>query len=58
MPALVRELPSGLAALTELALDLRCTWSHEADALEQVDAEAGTAPRTPGLFCRKSRLRG
>ena len=28
-------------ALVELALDLRWTWSHEADALwQQVDAEA------------------
>jgi glycogen phosphorylase len=46
MPVLVRDLPSGLAALTELALDLRWTWSHEADALwEQVDAE--TWNRTP-----------
>jgi hypothetical protein len=46
MPVLVRDLPSGFAALTELALDLRRTWSHQADALwEQVDAEAWN--RTP-----------
>ena len=28
-----RELPAALAALRDLALDLRWTWSHEADAL-------------------------
>jgi glycogen phosphorylase len=39
MPAWpTRDFPAGLA---ELALDLRWTWSHEADALwERVDAEA------------------
>jgi starch phosphorylase len=30
---LLRELPLGLAELTELALDLRWTWSHAGDAL-------------------------
>jgi starch phosphorylase len=41
MPALpMRDLPEGLAALAELALDLRWTWSHEADALwQQIDAD-------------------
>ena len=35
-----RELPPPLAALRDLALDLRWTWSHEADALwARVDAE-------------------
>jgi starch phosphorylase len=36
-----RALPDGLAALGDLALDLRWTWSHEADALwRQVDADS------------------
>jgi starch phosphorylase len=30
---LPRALPEGLGALTELALDLRWTWSHAGDAL-------------------------
>ena len=49
MPALpIRDLPAGLEALTELALDLRWTWSHEADALwEQIDAEAWNRTRNP-----------
>ena len=35
------ELPDGLVALGELALDLRWTWSHEADALwQQLDADS------------------
>jgi glycogen phosphorylase len=51
MPVLVRDLPSGLAALAELALDLRWTWSHEADALwEQVDAEAWNRTRNPWII--------
>ncbi|MGA8758129.1 MAG: alpha-glucan family phosphorylase [Stellaceae bacterium] len=49
MPALpIRDIPAGLEALTELALDLRWTWSHEADALwEQIDAEAWNRTRNP-----------
>jgi glycogen phosphorylase len=49
MPTLpIRDLPAGLEALTELALDLRWTWSHEADALwEQIDAEAWNRTRNP-----------
>ena len=49
MPALpIRDLPAGLEALTELALDLRWTWSHEADALwQQIDAEAWNRTRNP-----------
>lgn len=49
MPALpIRDLPAGLEALTELALDLRWTWSHEADALwEEIDAEAWNRTRNP-----------
>lgn len=37
----MRNLPERLAALAELALDLRWTWSHEADALwQRIDTEA------------------
>jgi starch phosphorylase len=52
MPASpTRDLPTGLAALAELALDLRWTWSHEADALwEQVDAEAWSRTRNPWII--------
>jgi starch phosphorylase len=49
MPILAtRDLPIGLEALGELALDLRWTWSHEGDALwERVDAEAWGRTRNP-----------
>ena len=49
MPVLApRDLPAGLHALGELALDLRWTWSHEADALwERVDAEAWSRTQNP-----------
>jgi glycogen phosphorylase len=46
-PAL-RELPDGLAALGDLALDLRWIWSHEADSLwERIDAESWEQTRNP-----------
>jgi len=62
MPALpIRDLPAGLEALTELALDLRWTWSHEADALwERVDAEAWSRtrnPSRPGCWYARARER-
>jgi glycogen phosphorylase len=39
------------AGLAELALDLRWTWSHEADALwERVDAEAWSRTRNPWII--------
>src|SRR5271169_851571 len=52
MPASpTRDLPAGLEALGELALDLRWTWSHEADALwERVDAEAWSRTRNPWII--------
>ncbi|HKM74466.1 MAG TPA: alpha-glucan family phosphorylase [Stellaceae bacterium] len=52
MPALpTRDFPTGLQALGELALDLRWTWSHEADALwERVDAEAWSRTRNPWVI--------
>ncbi|MGO8917352.1 MAG: alpha-glucan family phosphorylase [Stellaceae bacterium] len=43
-----RDLPAELAPLEDLALDLRWTWSHEADALwKRVDAEAWDRTRNP-----------
>src|SRR6516225_8704563 len=52
MPALsTRNFPAGLEPLGELALDLRWTWSHEADALwERVDAEAWSRTRNPWII--------
>jgi len=52
MPASpTRDLPAGLKALAELALDLRWTWSHETDALwERVDAEAWRRTRNPWVI--------
>jgi glycogen phosphorylase len=52
MPALpTRDLPEELTALGELALDLRWTWSHEADALwEQVDAQAWQRTQNPWVI--------
>ena len=45
------DLPAGLEALAELALDLRWTWSHEADTLwERVDAEAWSRTRNPWVI--------
>ncbi|HXP06658.1 MAG TPA: alpha-glucan family phosphorylase [Stellaceae bacterium] len=42
------DLPPELAALGELALDLRWTWSHEADVLwQEVDADAWERTRNP-----------
>ena len=43
-----RELPERLAPLRDLALDLRWTWSHQADALwERIDAELWQRTRNP-----------
>jgi starch phosphorylase len=43
-----RELPLPLAGLRDLALDLRWTWSHEADALwAQVDSELWQRTHNP-----------
>jgi glycogen phosphorylase len=42
------DLPSELSELRNLALDLRWTWSHEADALwEEVDSELWRRTRNP-----------
>ncbi len=49
MPAfMLRSLPENLQALTELALDLRWTWNHGADALWQMlDEEAWQRTKNP-----------
>ncbi len=49
MPAfLPRSLPKGLASLTDLALDLRWTWSHGADMLWQMlDQEGWERTKNP-----------
>lgn len=42
------DFPAGLEPLAELALDMRWTWSREADALwERIDAEAWNRTRNP-----------
>jgi starch phosphorylase len=47
MPSL-RELPSRIAALRDLALDLRWTWSHQADALwQRIHPELWQSTRNP-----------
>jgi len=52
MPASpTHDLPAGLEAPAELALDLRWTWSHEADTLwDRVDAEAWSRTRNPWII--------
>ncbi len=48
LPYQPRPLPDALAALTELVLDLRWTWSHAGDALwRRLDPEAWTQLRNP-----------
>src|SRR5579862_5135450 len=47
-PPTLRDLPEPLALLAELALDLRWTWSHEADALwQRIDVEAWAQTYSP-----------
>jgi glycogen phosphorylase len=44
----LQNLPPQLAALGALALDLRWTWSHEADALwQRIDAASWEQTRNP-----------
>ena len=46
--SLLRDLPQSLAALGDLAVDLRWTWSHEADVLwQQIDADAWARTENP-----------
>lgn len=52
---LSRDFPVELAALETLALDLRWTWSHEADALwRRLDAEAWLRTRNPWIMLRNT----
>ncbi len=45
------DLPDGLAALRDLALDLRWTWSHEADSLwRRIDAETWERTHDPWVL--------
>jgi len=52
MPAfLPRPLPAGLEVLTDLALDLRWTWSHSADTLwHTLDKEAWERSKNPWIL--------
>jgi len=52
MPAILpRPLPQGLEALTDLALDLRWTWSHGADALwKMMDQESWERTKNPWML--------
>jgi starch phosphorylase len=48
---LPRMLPDGLEALSEMALDMRWSWNHEADAFwERVDPELWEATGNPWLI--------
>ncbi len=48
---LPREMPDGLGALTELAVDLRWTWTHAGDALwRMLDADAWDNTKNPWLL--------
>jgi starch phosphorylase len=50
-----RELPAGLEPLAELALDLRWTWSHQADHIwRHVDPETWEATRNPWLIIQEA----
>ena len=50
---LPRALPEGLEALTELALDLRWTWSHAGDALwRKLDPDLWERTRSPWAILR------
>lgn len=55
---LPRSLPAGLEALTALALDLRWTWSHAADALwRTIDAEVWDKTQNPWFLLQDVPLR-
>ena len=56
MPALLSsDLPEPLAALAGLALDLRWTWSYEADALwQRIDADTWAQTRNPWTILQDS----
>ena len=56
MPAfLPRSLPQGLEALTDLALDLRWTWSHGTDALwKMLDQESWERTKNPWTLLQNS----
>lgn len=50
-PSIVAECPAELAELADLALDIRWTWSHGADALwRRIDAETWQRTRNPWII--------
>ncbi len=50
----LRELPNEISALRDLALDLRWTWSYEADELwKRLDEEAWTRTRNPYMLLQE-----
>lgn len=52
-----RALPQGLEALSDLALDMRWSWNHEADALwERVDRELWETTGNPWLILQSVSL--
>lgn len=54
---LPRTLPQGLEALSDLALDMRWSWNHEADELwERVDPELWEATGNPWLIVQSVSL--
>lgn len=54
---LPRALPRGLEALSDLALDMRWSWNHEADALwDRVDSELWEATGNPWLILQSVSL--
>ena len=54
---LPRPLPAGLEVLSELALDMRWSWNHEADQLwERVDPELWEAAGNPWLILQSLSL--
>ena len=56
---LLRALPEGLEALTELALDARWTWSHAGDALwRNLDPELWERTRSPWAILQNTRGQG
>src|SRR5215472_15854079 len=52
-----RMLPGGLEALIEMALDMRWSWNHEADAFwERVDRDLWEATGNPWLIVQSVSL--
>ena len=53
----IRQLPQGLELLTDLATDLRWTWSHAGDALwKEVDPQTWEEFQNPYVILQNSPL--